>query len=146
MSTTFVESITLSPINCGECGGTYSINEMYRQQRAEQGGGWHCPYCQCGWGYFKNTENDRLKQQLQDKNNELQKSRMETVTERQMREGAERREAEAKRKVKRAEKGVCTCCNRSFSNLRRHMLTQHADNPELREAAIQLEKKTKESK
>ena len=29
MSTTFVENVTLTVINCGECGATYAINERF---------------------------------------------------------------------------------------------------------------------
>ena len=57
--------VILTEINCGECGGTYAINERYRAQKYENGGSWNCPYCECGWGYSDNNENSQLKKKLQ---------------------------------------------------------------------------------
>jgi hypothetical protein len=31
----------------------------------------------------------------------------------------------AQRKLKRVAKGICPCCNRSFTNLHKHMATKH---------------------
>ena len=67
-------------------------------------------------------ERDRLKQQaaqLQDSVN----------YQRQMREMAERRVSAAKGQItrlkNRASAGVCPCCNRTFSQLARHMAAKH---------------------
>jgi hypothetical protein len=121
---TFTETVQLTTINCGSCGGTYAINERYRLQRQEQGGYWHCPYCECSWGYSV-SENTKLKKQMEDKERELRAAKCEvlnaqaeTYTERAAKELVQR-------KLKRVNRGVCHCCQRSFQNLQRHMATKH---------------------
>lgn len=124
--TTFTETITLSKIECGNCGATYAINERFRADREKEGGSWTCPYCQCGWGY-KVGENARLKGQLESKERELRESKCETLRERQLRETADAEKAKALRKVQRATNGTCTICNRSFKALRQHMASKHPE-------------------
>jgi uncharacterized Zn-finger protein len=138
MSQTFTEVVVLEKDTCGKCGGVYALNKTFLDYARNNAGGFRCPYCGTAWSWTE-TEAIRLNKALEAKNVELQTARMQTNTERQLREAAERREAEAKRKTRRVEKGVCPCCSRSFQNLSRHMATQHAKNPELREAAIQTE-------
>lgn len=122
---------TLTVINCGECGGIYAINERYRQGQEQVGGSWHCPYCECGWGYAHNSENERLKRDLQLKEAELtrQLQRLDQ-TKAALRETESRRRAEkgAKTKLKkRAASGICPCCNRYFVEVHKHMLSQHPE-------------------
>lgn len=124
-------TIQLSQINCGECGGTYAINERYRAQKAQDGGTWNCPYCRCGWGYAHNNENAKLKAKV----DELTRSRdfylSNAANERKAREATERRltaQRSATKRIKnRVKHGVCPCCTRSFDNLREHMKTKHPE-------------------
>lgn len=44
MSVAIAVTVELTQFSCGECGGTYAINERYRQQKHDKGGGWTCPY------------------------------------------------------------------------------------------------------
>lgn len=118
--TTFNETITLTKIDCGECGGTYAINEARRQKCAQDGSSWTCPYCRVYWGYSNNNENARLKQQLEQKERELRSAKCDIINERLAKEQADR-------KLKRVNRGVCPCCNRSFQNLARHMSTKHPE-------------------
>lgn len=124
-------TVQLAQIDCGSCGGTYAISERYREQKQQEGGSWHCPYCRVGWGYAGNSENEKLKKEL-----ELQKKRTEWAKEDAARakaaaaraENARRAEKAAKTRLKkRIGNGVCPCCRRSFENLRRHMASQHPD-------------------
>jgi len=68
-------------------------------------------------------ERDRLAQRLAERDDEIRRQR-------EMREGAERRLSATRGVVTRIKNrvghGVCPCCTRSFSNLARHMQTQHA--------------------
>lgn len=69
-------------------------------------------------------ERDRLTQRLAEKDDEITRQR-------DLREAAERRTAAARGQVtkikNRVGHGVCPCCNRTFSDLARHMATKHAD-------------------
>lgn len=124
-------SVVLTEINCGECGGTYALNERYRKQQHEKGGSWHCPYCQCGWGYSNNSENEKLKRELEAEKKRKEWAQQEARNEQERRERAERQLTAQKgvttRLKNRVSKGVCPCCTRSFTNLHRHMTTQHPD-------------------
>lgn len=69
-------------------------------------------------------ERDRLAQRIAEKDDQI-------ADERRRREEAERRESAQKGQVtklkNRIGRGVCPCCNRSFTDLRRHMDTKHPD-------------------
>lgn len=69
-------------------------------------------------------ERDRLAQRLAEKDDRIRE-------ERDLREAAERRTAAAHGQVtkikNRVGHGVCPCCNRTFENLARHMLSKHPD-------------------
>lgn len=127
-----LEVVVLTQINCGECGGTYAINERYRQQKYDKKEGWHCPYCRVGWGYTNTeTDADRLKKQLEAEQRvsaNLRVRRDEALAEadhfRKSRDGMKG----AYRKVAvRVKNGVCPCCNRTFSCLAEHMKDKHPD-------------------
>lgn len=123
--------VVLTEMNCGECGGTYAINERYRQQKYDKGGGWHCPYCQCTWGYFDNNEVSRLEKQLASEKRKKEtaiRQKLLANEETQRTKNHLRAEKAAKTRLKnRIAKGVCPCCTRHFTNLERHMETKHPD-------------------
>ena len=121
MPETIFKSVKLTTISCGGCGGTYAINERYREQKQEEGGSWHCPYCRVSWG-FRGNEVTRLKKKL------ACSIAAHDQTKAELRETEMRRRGEkaAKTKIKnRIAAGVCPCCNRTFQNLARHMKGQH---------------------
>lgn len=122
-------TVTLTHINCGQCGGTYAINEQYRAQAAVEGSLWNCPYCKVQWGYGRDNENSRLKKQLAHETKLKEWAQTEARHKSELAEQWRRKEQAqraAKTKIrKRVGNGVCPCCNRTFSNLQRHMAGQH---------------------
>lgn len=128
--------VQLESVDCGCCGGTYAINQAYKSKAYQDGLSWTCPYCKAGWGYSGQSENAKLKKQL-----EAEKVAREAERQRKDAALARANEAEAKAlKTERANKrlktrvaaGTCPCCTRTFSQLARHMATKH---PEHKEAA-----------
>lgn len=123
--------VVLTEINCGECGGTYALNERFRQQCQDKGKGWHCPYCRVSWGYYGETEAQRLRKELERKKKELEWKQQEINQAQSEKLKSDDRARSIKalsdRLSTRIKNGVCPCCNRSFENLRRHMETQHPD-------------------
>ena len=114
--------VELTEINCGECGGTYAINERYRLQAYQKGTSWTCPYCQVGWGYRGNSENDKLKRQLEKERKRREWAEQETKnTENRLRA----QKAATTRIKNRVGAGVCPCCNKTFKQLARHMRSKH---------------------
>ena len=112
-------TVELTEINCGECGGTYAINERYRQQKYQKGETWSCPYCRVSWGYSGNSENEKLRRELQA---EKQRKEAALSRENELRLAKDKME----RKLKRVGRGVCPECNRTFQNLARHMNCKHS--------------------
>jgi len=116
-------AVDLETVHCGECGGTYAINRKYWGKKQRYGGFWTCPYCACSWGFPQHgTELARVKRKL-----EYQEA--ESARQREMRERTERSLSATRgvltRTKNRIGKGVCPCCNRSFTDLHRHMQTKH---------------------
>lgn len=101
---------------------------LYNTCRGDTRQAFHCPLGHSN--VFRESdadvlrrERDRLKQALAQKDDEI---------------SFERKSAEAaRRKVKRVERranaGVCQCCQRTFSNVARHMATKH---PELKKPRL----------
>lgn len=121
--------IELSTINCGQCGGTYAINERFRKQCQEHSRSWHCPYCDCSWGYRGPTaaERERAKRLELERRLRCEEANHERTRE-ELDHTEHRRRAEkaAKTRIKRrVGAGLCPCCNRSFRNLAEHMKTKH---------------------
>lgn len=122
---TEVVKVELERIACGECGGAYALNARYVQQRREEGGFWNCPYCQCNWGFPRNgSELARLKRKLE-------YTEADAMAAREQRDRNERRrraEKAAKTRLRnRVANGVCPCCSRHFTNLERHIQSQHPE-------------------
>ena len=122
-------TVELSEINCGKCGGTYAINERYREQMYQQGGSWNCPYCECGWGYSQNNENSKLKEQIEtlERSKKFLERQAENArnAERYQKNCARAQKAAKTRIKNRIKNGVCPCCNRTFKQLAAHMKNKH---------------------
>ena len=118
-------AVVLTEIHCGECGGTYAINERYRKQRQEKSGFWMCPYCRCEWGYPKDgSENEKLRRELEA---ERQRKARALEEANRLRAEAEKATKQRDRLKRRVANGVCPCCTRTFVNLGRHMATKHPE-------------------
>lgn len=90
-------------------------------------------YCPLGHGWIRSGkgEAEKLREQLADKDREIQSERAgHDQTRAELRETERRRRAEkgAKTKLKkRAANGLCPCCNRYFANVHRHMGHMHPE-------------------
>jgi len=132
MTLTHVDkSVRLTAINCGVCGGTYAINERYRQQKYEDGGSWNCPYCKTGWGFSNDNENAKLKHQLKNEQKRRQWAEHNLEHARENEKHANHRangyKGQLVKTKKRIKHGVCPCCTRSFKNLASHMANKHPE-------------------
>jgi hypothetical protein len=114
--------VTLVSHTCGECGVAFGMPDYFLRQKQRDATSFHCPNGHSR--VFRESEADKLRKQL---------AAQEEETRRQ-RERADRtdRQLVASRgqltKIKnRVGNGVCPCCNRTFTNLQRHMGTKHPD-------------------
>lgn len=123
MTTTFNEVVTLEKITCGTCGVVFAIPQSMIETLKRESGGFYCPNGhQRGWW---KSESDKLKEAIEQKERELRASKCETLNEQNRRFAAESDKEKAEKKLRQVSKGVCTCCNRTFQNLQRHMQTRH---------------------
>lgn len=105
--------------NCCNCGVAFAIPaDMVRVLR-ETHRTFYCPNGH-GQSYTAETQAERLAREfLKAKDAYAEQFRLQLLAEREQRE----------RIQKRIGAGVCTCCNRTFQNLKRHMATKHAIPP-----------------
>lgn len=81
--------------------------------------------------YVGETPEQRLEKQLERAKKEKEWAEQDAKSAREARDTARRAESIAKGKLKahseRVKNGVCPCCTRSFTNLRRHMAAKHPE-------------------
>lgn len=125
----FSADANLTSVVCATCHMTYAIpSSLYQsalKYRGDTPNGWKlcCPVGHTWW-YVGETKEDRLER-------EVQEERRRRLAERELRVHTERRLTAQKGATTKAKKrhaaGLCPCCNRSFSQLRRHMEEKHPD-------------------
>lgn len=117
---------TYRRLSCSECGIVYFFPEAWCRRADEASRGWKCPN---GHGQmFRESELDRTRR-------ERDRLKQQTARLEQERDEAQRtadRQARALRRVeKRIHRGVCPHCNRTFTDLARHMAGKHPGAPRL---------------
>ena len=110
---------------CIRCGMVFFMPETFSKQCQEQKPN-KSFYCPAGHPMIYSGENEidkerRMRQRLEQENARL--SELATEAERK-RQTIER---EFGRHKKRAAAGTCPCCQRTFSNMSRHMKTKHPE-------------------
>lgn len=110
--TTETVVVELEKMSCAKCGGTHK-------------GGCHCPYCETRWSWGE-SDAERLRKQLDQKERELRESKCEVLKRQQLLDSEKQARALIEKKLNRTRNGVYPCCNRTFSNLARHMKTKHS--------------------
>lgn len=120
MGFALLKAAELEETTCCVCATRFAVDVIIMENRRKNAGSIHCPNGHSiGW---HETDADRLRKELAA---EKQKSAMEASTRRMVEEALEKERREAKRLKKRNDAGVCSCCNRTFQNLARHMNTKH---------------------
>lgn len=108
---------------CAECGIEFAAPSSYVKNRREDHKSFFCPNGH-SLSYKGKSEVDRLRELLASKERDIE-------WQRSCRERAEKYASAMKGQVtkikNRVGNGVCPCCNRSFTNLQRHMHTKHPD-------------------
>lgn len=120
-SVTFTVEFDL--ISCGECGIHFAVPKKWLADKRSDHTDWHCPN-----GHVRLF---RDKSQLEIANEERLKAQADANEARHLVAVAEKKSSEAVAELERIKtrvhRGVCPCCNRSFVNLQRHMVTKHPD-------------------
>jgi hypothetical protein len=104
---------------------------LYDAAKASSKISFHCAYGHPMIFREGESEEDRLRRELQRAQQRLAEKDDAIAATREERDAAERRASAARGQVtklkNRAAKGVCPCCSRHFTNLERHMTTKHPD-------------------
>lgn len=119
---------------CGACGIEFYVPTFWYKARKEKGESekkFYCPNGHCR--VFSESdldvtrrERDRLAQRLAQRDDELKAKERQLVAQK----------AIATKLKKRASAGVCPCCNRTFTNMARHMETQHPEFTEFKTGKV----------
>lgn len=120
---------TLVVEECWVCGVHFGMTSTFQRKRSEDGKVFFCPAgCRISYGESKVQQLERA----------LEAERTRRQWERDQREATERSLAAQKGQVTKLKKrigaGVCPCCNRHFTNVERHMASQHPDYAEKADA------------
>ncbi len=125
-------------MQCGSCGVIFVVPLIVHQHHFDNGGFAHCSNGHSlGWEEG-NTEREAVRRErdrLKQENARLEDEKKEWIaTANAQLDRA--RQAESKLKVQSARigAGVCPCCNRTVSQLARHMQSKHPDVPFVRPA------------
>jgi hypothetical protein len=117
----------LEPHVCGECGIRWAMPPRFVEGRRNDGKTFYCPNGHAR--VFRESEADKLRRERDHLKQQLVERDDRINRERECREAAERRASAARGQVarlkNRAAAGVCPCCNRTFSQLARHMADKH---------------------
>lgn len=113
---------------CGECGIEFHVPARWHAAKREDHSDFYCPNGHCR-RYVAESEKDKLRRRAERAEQEQARLAEEAQQERESRQAVERRLSATQGVVtkfrRRASNGVCPCCTRSFSDLRRHMETKH---------------------
>jgi len=109
-------------IGCYKCGVIFAVDNRLESNWRRDKTQFFCPN-----GHpqsYTESEADRLRRQLEtaQRDRDFQKSRAESLDKRLRKE-----QLAAARLKKRVSHGVCPCCQRTVSQLARHMKTKHPD-------------------
>ena len=134
-----LRGILFEECDCITCGIPFAVPQMVIAKQRVSGGYHHCPNGHSqGWSAGESEigrtrrERDLLKQQIAQKDDEIKRqSRLRDEAEQAV---AAARTQAAKQRI-RAHAGLCSCCNRHFSNLERHMASKHKALPVINEMA-----------
>lgn len=109
---------------CGTCAVWHTIPEIKYDSCKREGGFWTCPNGHSrGWDRgTQEVERERIRQERDRLKQDAARMADEIAAERKRAEEAEKKLLQTKR---RANAGVCQCCNRTFLNVQRHMKSKH---------------------
>lgn len=115
---------------CITCGVNYTVPAAQWDHQRNEGGGHYCSNGHWqGWTKGNNTQVDALRRRAQKAEQEQARLAQEARDERDRRLATERRLSATQGVVtkikRRTSHGVCPCCTRSFTDLRRHMQSKH---------------------
>ena len=112
---------------CITCGVIFGMQGEFKEWRLKKHTSFYCPngHSMC---YTSETPEQKLQRELDATKLAVETAKRDAEWQRQLREKAEKKHKREVRKLHvRVGNGVCPCCNRTFSNLARHMGAKHPE-------------------
>jgi hypothetical protein len=122
MATIITEQITFTMVKCANCFVPFMITQHMDNKLRDSGEAFTCPSGHSNY-YGTTTLEKRLADAEREKQTAL--NRIANLSSEKVQ--LEIQLKNEQRKLNRVKKGVCPCCNRTFSDLQRHMATKHPD-------------------
>ncbi len=126
---TYKEVATMYVETCCNCGVLFGMPRTLNNSLRETQRTFYCPNGHPQL-YTKSTA-DKLKDRLDEQDRDFKEKQRwaeENLTIAYRRVGEEtKKRKDAEKIIKRIHKGVCPCCDRTFSNLANHMKTKHPE-------------------
>jgi len=113
----------IQSVRCCECGLLFGMESGFLAGRQRDHGVFYCPSGHSQY-YAGETNEERLKKQLEDERSRTAFYRRESELQKRSRAAMKGQLTKTRNRIA---KGVCPCCNRHFANLHQHMNTQHPD-------------------
>jgi hypothetical protein len=121
-------AMDLRTICCCVCGVTFAIGETFNSKLQETGNEFYCPN---GHKQHYGSLLEKLRAEVDAAKREAQRQRENFFEEQRRHEATSKRLRTTKKSFenlqKRTAAGVCPCCQRTVSQLARHMQSKHAD-------------------
>lgn len=114
-------------LECSQCHVAFAITTSHQARLRSDRTTFHCPNGHNQW-YPGETEAQKVRKEMQAKVDEANRlTEWHRAQASKDAKAAKKARAELKRTTTRIHAGVCTCCNRTFQNLARHMKTKHSN-------------------
>lgn len=115
----FTVTTTMIVEICCSCGVAFGIpSDLRNEFKADENKWFYCPNGHRQ--HYSESEATRLQRELRQAQAAKERAERDLTNQMKLR-------AEADRKLKRLNKGVCSCCNKSFVDLHKHMKTKHPE-------------------
>ncbi len=138
---TIQQAVRYTTVECYQCGVVFAIDESLQKNWVRNKTRFFCPNGH-GQSYIK-SEADLLREQLQAAKAETERQRQEAERQRNLRVSAERRTIAQRGVVtklkKRVNCGVCPHCQRTVSQMARHIATKHPEVLESGKAVVAVD-------
>lgn len=126
MSYAIAKRVILEERVCIRCGVDFAIPEEMLSNFVRLGGFYYCPNGH-SQGWDKGTEHTKIKTLERELEQERERKRLALARENEALAQLSKAEAKIEKQKKRTRAGLCPCCNRTFSQLARHMATKHPE-------------------
>ena len=116
-------TITLTHVECSECGINYGLSGHYERKRTEDHKTFYCPNGH-NQHFPAESEAEKLRRQLKDQQKYADNLNAQLT---QSESSLRATKGVVTKLRKRASNGVCAFCHRHFVNVERHVSTKHPD-------------------